>query len=455
MVTSTFILGLFGMACETNDKNPAVQPIDTYALKITPSIHDTQIETVKTIRWAGKQGDVVQFEDSQGQIQQVTGEGTDGHLSALLFGVKQLNTTEIQIARQNGSEWLFNEPKSIEIGQLQGDLPELQINFDEPINGYLLTPIISDNKDTISIIDPLGNIVWSMGHTSHPDIFLEGTLIQALYSKNEDVILVLSSASLPGKTGYIYKIHLTGESIESIPIDGAHISFTEVALNHYYVLGYIEEPHPNLDDTTIIADIIVEVKDGIPYLFWNSFEVFPYETFGSTEDLDWMHVNYLSYDEANEALLLSINRIDSYVSIDIEDGNTNWVLSGNPALSTLQIPSGMYPQLAKLPHSIQAIGNDSFLLFNRSSPSNCSEIVAFQMSEEVVDLLFHFQSNTTPCLQVNFLGQSLFLAEDLLLVNWSDKGQMNIINTDGDIHWQMNSPLGYVFGFSDFRVSIP
>ena len=82
-------------------------------------------------------------------------------------------------------------------------------------------------------------------------------------------------------------------------------------------------------------------------------------------------------------------------------------------------------------------------------------MVAFQKTDQQADLLFHFASANDPCLQVNFLGQALALSDDYILANWSDRGQLDIVDKTGELLWRLRAPLGAAFGFADHRQYFP
>ena len=251
-------------AMTTGEENSIIAP-----LNIAPSIHDTQIETVKRIRWAGELGDILKYIDASGNTREVISEGNAQHREALLFGVAQFSSVDIQIGRNVNGEWLYNESTSVQIGRLTSELPELDLVVPGDWDGTILFPIIGDQQENIAMINPAGEIIWAIGQQSHPEIFANGTMIQSSFSKDGNSILLLNSASSFGKDGAIYKVGLDGRLLEKIIIDGAHLSFVEADIDHYFLLSYNDEGILGDNEPPTTSDVILEIKDGLSREVWN------------------------------------------------------------------------------------------------------------------------------------------------------------------------------------------
>ena len=103
---------------------------------------------------------------------------------------------------------------------------------------------------------------------------------------------------------------------------------------------------------------MVEIKDGVERILWNSSEAFAHSEFGGENNPDWMHVNYISYDSYRDSILLSSARADGYISID-RSGDLQWILSPRPEFTTIEMNNE--EQLTFSPHSIHSTAVDEML----------------------------------------------------------------------------------------------
>ena len=59
------------------------------------------------------------------------------------------------------------------------------------------------------------------------------------------------------------------------------------------------------------------------------------------------------------------------------------------------------------------------------------------------------------CLLVVFLGEAVRLDEGNTRVVYSSSGQIDEVDSTGEIVWQLNTDLGGAIGFVDWRASLP
>ena len=429
------------------DQNPVITDLNPVV-----QIEDTFVETVKRISWEGEPEDQLLYVDGMGVARSVNAIQQDGTNTALLFGLHQYTTVQFQIGRTVNEQLERSEAFSVDIGGLESTLPELELTAATEQQHFLSIPVIDESGGGVVIVDGTGEYVWSLPETLN---ISAGMYTTALFSKDGQSLLIQTNATDANVTSHLYRVSLTGEVLEEIALQGGHLSFAEVAVGHYFALGYQREEQTEDNGEQILSDLIIEIIDGEQTVLWSSYEAFPYETFGGVNNPDWMHINYLAYDSYNDHILLSSAKLEAYIGLT-RTGDVDWVLSPHTEYDTVGIAGRLesYNFVAH-PHSIHSVSNEEYVVFNRNSNDGCSKVAKINLNENDPHVDWMSSSMSDPCFFVGFLGQALPISDDKTLANWSDKGQLSIWDSEQHALWQLNSALGAAFGFSDYRDTFP
>jgi hypothetical protein len=241
----------------------------------------------------------------------------------------------------------------------------------------------------------------------------------------------------------------------------------------YAALGWEVRSVQNSDGEAryLLGDTLLLVStEGEVETLWSAFDHFEIRPskLNSTEGLsaeepwDWSHANGLDYDPETNAFFITVAGLDTVARIDGDTGAQTWSIGVQGQDMVDQ--SG----IIQSPHSIQHLGSDRILLFNRNLPldgeipdgaEDCSEAIEFQLDleQEEVETLWSYGSEE--CLWVVYLGEAQRLEGGNTQVIFSSAGQIDEATPGGDTVWRMNTDLGGAFGFGDrvssFRLDLP
>ena len=159
--------------------------------------------------------------------------------------------------------------------------------------------------------------------------------------------------------------------------------------------------------------------------------------------------------------MISLGRINAVAQIDRATGNLDWMASGNPMFATDIRPEDEqdFPFLISEPHSVQWLGDDRILVFNRGFPTaeigmTCSESTELQLDLSSRTMTKVWSAPSEECLSVIFLGETHRLDNGQTLSVWSDRGQLDIFNADSESVWKVNLNFGAIFGFGAWHSEI-
>ncbi len=164
---------------------------------------------------------------------------------------------------------------------------------------------------------------------------------------------------------------------------------------------------------------------------------------------DWSHVNGLSYDSKQQSYYATAaGALELVMKISRATGKVAWSL-GAPGNAMGNISTVGTGSLVVAPHSVQSLGAERILVFNRGGmgPSQCSSAVEIHVDEASKKAAKKWSYESSACYQVYFLGDTDRLWNGNTLVNWSTSGHIEEATSKGEVVWSLRAGLGAGFGF--------
>jgi hypothetical protein len=419
-------------------------------------IQETGVSTVFKVSWTAE-GDshYLHFVDSAGFSRFIVAESDNNQHTAISVGLVPLEETTLRPAIKIGDEVFCGTGQSVRPDVLSTGLPELSLEG-EPQDGFFITALTTESTRFAAVLNGAGQFVWANEVPFENGCADCGPLTEVLLTEDEKSLAYFTFDNTDPGSGVFYEVSFEGEELRTVPVPGWHLSFTTVENGVFAGLGHATYLRP--DGVEIYGDTIVELSpDGTLTEVWNSFDAFSPEPDSPYYDEmvdDWMHTNFLTYDAARGKYLVSLGRINGVAQIDRATGGVDWMASGHPIYATDIRPEDEqdFPYLISNPHSIQWLGDDRVLIFNRGFPEaeigmSCSEATELQLDLNTRRMTKVWSSPSEECLAVIFLGEAHRLDTGETLSIWSDKGQLDIFNSDSNSIWKVNLDFGAIFGF--------
>lgn len=342
-------------------------------------------------------------------------------------------------------------------GALPAGLPDLEVgSLDAKRDGGGLTvvPVFTEDQNWIAVLDEAGRYVWADAPVDGGG--LAHTLFRAAVTRDGSAIawnLQAATAELPGIVG---RTRLDGTPLDPIEVLGAHTDFVELDGGRWATLGWeirTVEGRKFLGDTVLV----VEADGGVRKL-WTVWDHFApdlgrewqkgfYQ--GDPEVEDWTHVNGIAWDPASGDLLLTATFIEGVLRVDGATGALEWTLSdheGDFAIGPDDRP------LVELPHSVQDLGGDRLLVFNRGNPqdpTSCSEAQEIQLDRAAGTATGGWSWAPEDCVFVAFLGQARRLQGGNTVLDLCSAGRIDEVTPEGELVARFELSAGAAFGYSD------
>jgi len=266
--------------------------------------------------------------------------------------------------------------------------------------------------------------------------------------------------------GTIHRYGLDGSLLEEVKLQGIHTDFVELPDGNMASVAWEVREFEDSDGVTqqVLGDRIVEsADDGSQVVIWSAFDDFSPDLTESLPSgsypadpsvLDWSHINGLSYDAEEDDYLVSADGLNVLLRIDRQTGTRLWTLSDSEG----DFSSSDEARLVHGAHSVESLGTDRLLIFNRnvSYPMDgkdldavCSEAIEVELDIESGTAQRSWSYGTDECLLTVFYGEAMRLDNANTLVIFSSSGQLSEANPEGETVWQLNANVGAAFGFGD------
>ena len=365
----------------------------------------------------------------------------------MLRGIPASSQVHYRVEASSDSGPCHSAAGKITTGALPAGLPLLTLGDHvkgEAAGGYIVFPVITQHKSWLVIVDAMGRPVWF-----HED---SGSVFRARLSLDRKAVVAHRGAADWGKSGAVIRIPLDGSAATETAILNSHTDFVEYAPGKYAVLGRSFRSFQG-GARKLMGETIMQVDEGgTPKVFWDTFDHITPDlnrTWGKgtyTPDPDveaWSHLNYIGYDTANKALVLTSRNLSAALAVSLATGKVLWILGGG-TLSTINDNGD--GSLVDHPHSVQQVSG-GVLVFNNGglSPGNCSYVAETAIKAGKASLSWTY--NPSACYQITFLGEALRLSNGNTLVSWSTAGRLEEVTQTKKLVWSLRAAMGSGFGY--------
>lgn len=430
------------------------------------SLEATEMPTVLRVRWTAENNSTtwVEFASPDDTILRTPPQSGAGTHEALLLGLPQDEEVAWRVAEDDGDTVWCGETAYTQTGKLVGRMPDLSLELvdeDAESTGYFAVPVLTEEVSYASVLNRAGHYVWSMPiDIVPPETGEDASAPVVRIHPSRDGGSLLFNTPTFAEDGYatLYRVSLDGSTVETTPVQGGHVDFTELPDGTVLMLGWDVQ---TFGERTLVGDTLIAIQpDGSTEVVWNAFDAIElnlektYETGYYQPDPAaefWTHINGVRYEEDQDLLVMTMTLGNSVLALDPETFEIQWILS--EGAGEFSILEGDYPgPLMNHPHSAMLVGGD-VLVFSRGDPEDtsiCAEAsqIALDTDAGTAEKVWRWQPDD--CLIVTYLGNADRLDNGNTLVNFASLGQIDEVEPDGDLVRQLNTDLGGAFGFTAF-----
>ena len=178
---------------------------------------------------------------------------------------------------------------------------------------------------------------------------------------------------------------------------------------------------------------------------WSTWDSFDPDLVGYDDGDDtWTHANALDYHESEDAFYVSMRDLGSIVKIDALTGELLWGISGqaNDFSFIDDETEGWEYQ-----HQFELVGDQLTVFDNGDSDRASSYIRTYTLDTEAMTAELTWLHESVPPHYVWALGDVDTLEGGDVLVSWATLGLLQRIDPEGEVVWELTSPLGSACGY--------
>ena len=332
---------------------------------------------------------------------------------------------------------------SIETGPLPGGMPTLTRRGDGH-DLFTVVPVLGATT-AVLILDPQGRVVWYHQDDRALDFY------RARLSRDGSSLLynAASVSGDPADDSELVRVSLDGSSSSSVAVPLLAHDFVELPDG---TLAAIAVEYIEFDGTSLRSDGIVEIDPaGEVSEVWHATDCFdPAEVQGDDSAQGWTLANALDYDDAEDAYYLGMRNLGSITKIDRASGACQWVLGG--AASTFDFAAGSARFLHQ--HQFDVVGNHILVFDNDGSLESESRVLEYELDFDASIATEVWSYVAQPAVSSFVLGEATRLQGGDTFVNWSMAGQLERVTAAGESIWQLNTGVGFAFGFHTLAESL-
>lgn len=322
-------------------------------------------------------------------------------------------------------------------GLLPPTMPTISTVVDTPTwDGFLVTSLIGTWQGPV-IFDNEGRLVWYAAQDEEVN-----SPVRARVTRDGRGVVCNEVVSADKPFGSLDFRAWSGEPIDRWEILGVSHDFVEVEEGRFATIAV--EKH-NVDGELVLGDRVTIADGEAEEDVWSAFDSFdPATTSVDRPEGSWTHSNALDHDPDAGVFHLGVRNFDSIVTIDAASGevidglggeaNTGWTFPGVDRAFGYQ-------------HQFEFF-EDRVLVFDNGDDSyDDTRVVEYALdpatktATEVWD--FHF----SPQQWLFALGDVARLDDGSTLIAWDVGGRLQQVTADGTVLWQVETEVGYAFGY--------
>lgn len=396
------------------------------------------IPTVVNVRWTTDEPTVsyVEYGDDEtyGGQTPVESEATTDH-EAVILGLLPEVDARFRVVVPDEESPTYSDAQTVTTGALSNEAPQLDVTGGGQ-DQFTIVPILGASTGP-AIVNQNGQIVWFYPDHRGLDVY------RARLSRDGRSMLynAASVSGDPATDSALIRVSLDGTEETATPIELLAHDFVELPDG---TIGMMVVEYRDVDGTPIRGDQIVEIApDGTQSVAWSAWDCFdPAVDIGTDQDIGWTFGNALDYDEAADAYRISLRNFSTIVQID-RATRTCPIRFGSTAANVTPSPAD-----ATFLHEHQSQWIDgSILVFDNDGASGESRVTEFAWdgSASTAERIWSYTAN--PSIFTFVLGDVDRLPGGDTMVDWAVGGQIDRVAPDGTPTWQVNTPMGYAFGF--------
>lgn len=354
----------------------------------------------------------------------------------VILGLTAEREWSYRVVSEAGEARAESELATIATGSLPADLPVLTTDGDG--NDRFVVTSLLGVADAAVMLDPTGQVVWYHFDSRGLDVY------RARLSQDGQSVLynAASVSGDPAEGSQIVRVSIDGEQESSIAIPLLAHDFVELADG---TIGAIVVERRDDTGVPVRGNQLVEVpRDGDPHVVWSAWDCFdPSVDLGDDPETGWTFANALDYHAEEDAYYLGMRNLSGIVKISRETWDCELVFGG--AASTIEIAATSERFLHQ--HQFDWQGDRVLVFDNDGAAGRVSRVLEYQLDQArgVAEEVWQYVAEPTVFCFV--LGDVTRLDDGDTFVSWSVAGQLDRVSPEGDVRWQLNSELGYAFGF--------
>ncbi len=435
---------------DDDDTTPEVEPGEV-VLTATPS---ERVPTVLQVTLAVDDGEVtagaVEFGLS-GALDRAVEAGLDGDgvWSALVWGLPAGEEVQLLGRLTVDGEERESDVVTLTLGGAPTDLPSTELTVGDESTGpggFLVTSFLSLPPVAV-VLDDAGRPIWW-----YQPVCDECVITRAHLSQDRTQMLLLltdTSAFQEVEFGdqWIWRVGIDGTLIEEIVVPGAQRDFLELDDG---TLAVITMDVRSVEGQDVVGDRLVELApDGSVRQVWSVWDHLEYDPTNGEDG--FCHANAVDYDPVEDDYLLSCHRLDVIFRIDRATGDVVWALGGD---TSDFLDSQGSIQILQAQHQFQLIDGGIIVFNNRTPYVGYSEVSEYVLDTDAFVAESIWTTIADPPLFCYVLGDVTRYDDGRTLITWSTAGQIDLLDADGDVDWQLQTGIGAAFGYTTFFPSL-
>jgi hypothetical protein len=402
-------------------------PLDVVA-EVSP-----YVTTVVTVRWRTEAPSTgyIAFDktDALARTTPTTEPGTEH--SMLLLGMTADTLVNFQVHSTSETCAVSTEVQTVTTGSLPSGLLPTRVTGPAPAwDGFQVIPMQGSSYHVV-IVDEEGHYVW------YDQIEATGNLMRAFLSADgESLVYMLAGPQNELEISKIVRVSLDGSTSTETPFPYADHDMVEL---------------PDGTITCIVvedgeggqADKLVELApDGTFTEVFNSWDAWDPVELGLPMNGNWTHGNGLDYDATEDVYYFSMKNLESLAKITRTTGDVQWTMNGwlNQFAYT--------PESVFMHHQFELIDPDTILFFENGPPDRgYSRAVEVDFNTDTMTAEQVWSYTSDPPLYVFAKGDVHRFPDGTTQVVWSSAGQIQNVDRDGNVTWQLDLELGQAITF--------